>query len=85
MVSADDLQKKLTGSSLAPEHVSIVDTSDGCGSKFEAIVVSKAFEGVQLLERHRLVNTTLSDEMTTIHAFSMKCWTPEQYEKKKGS
>ena len=37
----------------------------------------------RLLERHRLVNDTLAELMPQIHAFSMKTWTPEQYEKKK--
>jgi hypothetical protein len=33
----------------------VVDTSDGCGSKFEVEVVSPLFEGKALLARHRLV------------------------------
>ncbi len=33
---------------------SCVDVSDGCGAKFEAIIVSDKFEGVALLERHRM-------------------------------
>ena len=65
----------------APQE--ITDTSDGCGAKFEAIIVSSAFNGVQLLERQRMVNEVIAEEMKIIHAFSMKTWTPEQYEKKK--
>ena len=33
---------------------SCLDVSDGCGAKFEAIIVSDKFEGVALLERHRM-------------------------------
>ena len=33
----------------------VVDTSDGCGAKFEVQIVSAKFEGVKLLGRHRLV------------------------------
>lgn len=31
----------------------IVDTSDGCGAKFQALIVSPMFEGKPLLQRHR--------------------------------
>ena len=51
--------------------------------QFNLILVSPAFEGVSLLDRHRMVNDALSDVMEDIHALSMKTWTPEQYEKKK--
>ena len=82
---ASALQSKLVASDLQPEHVSVVDTSDGCGDKFEVIVVSAKFDSMALLERQRAVNTVLADDMPGIHALSMKTWTPAQYEKKKGS
>ena len=63
----------------------MTDASDGCGAKFECIIVSSAFDGIPLLERHRIVNGILSEEMPSIHAFQMKTWTPAQYESKKGS
>jgi stress-induced morphogen len=67
------------------EFLSVVDDSDGCGSKFKVIVVSSAFEGVKLLQRHRLVNGSagaLAEEMKHIHAMNIKAWTPGQYRKK---
>lgn len=45
------------------------------------VVVSPKFEGKPLLQRHRLVNGALEEELKTIHAFSMKTLTPEQWEK----
>ena len=78
MVSADDLIAKLQSSELEPTLVEVVDTSDGCGSKFEAVVVSPKFDGVPLLQRQQMVNATIKEEMETIHAFSMKTWTPAQ-------
>lgn len=33
----------------------VVDESDGCGGKFNVIVVSDKFEGKPILQRHRLV------------------------------
>lgn len=57
----------------------VVDESDGCGGKFSVIVVSEQFAGKTLLQRHRLVNAALADELKTIHAFSQKTFTPEQW------
>ena len=37
----------------------------------------------QRLERQKQVNEIIADEMQEIHAFSMKTWTPQQYEAKK--
>ena len=54
------------------------DLSDGCGGKFDAVIVSKKFEGLALLARHRLVNEVLKEELKTIHAFTQKTLTPEQ-------
>ena len=85
MPSADELKAKLLASALAPSVVEIVDTSDGCGSKFEAIIVSASFDGMALLDRQRVVNEVIGQDMESIHAFSMKTWTPAQHEKKKNA
>jgi stress-induced morphogen len=57
----------------------VEDLSDGCGGKFSAIIVSDQFAGKALLQRHRLVNTALAEELKEIHAFSQKTFTPEQW------
>ena len=44
-----------------------------------------AFEGMGLLDRQRMVNGALREEMASIHALQMKTWTPAQFEKKKAS
>lgn len=60
----------------------VKDTSGGCGGqKFEVVIVSAQFEGKRLLERHRLVHQCLAKELESIHAFSQKTYTPEQWEK----
>lgn len=59
----------------------VIDESDGCGGKFNCIIVSPQFEGKSILQRHRLVNATLAEELKTIHAFSQKTFTPEQWAK----
>mmetsp|Transcript_38799 Transcript_38799/g.77653 ORF Transcript_38799/g.77653 Transcript_38799/m.77653 type:complete len:91 (+) Transcript_38799:2-274(+) len=83
-ISAEELLEKLKASDLEPSYVTVVDDSDGCGSKFKAVVVSPKFDGVALLERQRMVNAIIAEEMNSIHAFEMKTWTPAQYEKKRG-
>ena len=60
----------------------MVDQSDGCGGKFDVVVVSGQFSGKPLLARHRLVQAALQEELKTIHAFSQKTLTPEQWEEK---
>ena len=43
-------------------------------------IVSEQFEGKRLLERHRMVNGALEEEMKQIHALSVKkAVTPEQW------
>lgn len=56
----------------------------GCGQMFEAIIVSPQFAKKMTLARHRLVNTVLKNEIAAIHAWTPKCFTPEEWEKKQG-
>ncbi|XP_071538318.1 bolA-like protein 2 isoform X3 [Panulirus ornatus] len=73
------IREKLT-KELDATHVAVEDQSDGCGAKFNVLVASPKFVGKPLLQRHRLVNAALEEELKTIHAFSMKTLTPEQLE-----
>ncbi len=59
------------------EHIDV----EGDGRHFEAVIVSKAFEGKGLLQQHKLVYQVLGDRMEKIHALSMKTLTPEQWAK----
>ena len=67
----------------------VKDVSGGSESKFSIVLaLSKGFEGVKLLDRHRMVNGkdgALGSLMDEIHALEMKTWTKEQFEAKKGS
>jgi len=80
-VSVDDLKKVITA--MPAEQVYLWDESDGCGSKFGCVVVATKFEGMKLLDRQRAVNDAIKEHMPKIHAFSMKTWTPAQFEQKK--
>lgn len=55
------------------------------GSKFQLFVSSDRFDGVSLVERHRLVTNALSDYMTNIHAVEIKAWTKQQWEQRKNT
>lgn len=65
-------------------HLAIANNyTGGCGQAFSAIIVSSQFEKKTTLARHRLVNTALKAEVAAIHAWTPKCYTPEQWEKQK--
>ncbi len=52
----------------------------GDGRHFEALVVSSAFEGKRLVQRHQIVYRALGDRMREeIHALSMKTLTPAEF------
>ncbi|XP_071448489.1 bolA-like protein 2 [Hetaerina americana] len=82
MYTASYLSEKLS-KALEATHVDVHDDSDGCGAKFSVVIVSPKFEGLPLLQRHRLVNSTLKEELPNIHAFSQKTLTPAQWEEQK--
>jgi acid stress-induced BolA-like protein IbaG/YrbA len=55
----------------------------GQGDKFDAIVISPAFEGKNMVQQHQLVYGTLGSLMqdNVIHALSLRTYTPEQWSK----
>jgi len=75
------LKDKLT-KELEADYCEVTDLSDGCGGKFNAVIVSKMFDGKALLARHRMVNDVLKEELNVIHAFTQKTLTPEQWASK---
>lgn len=53
----------------------------GQGDKFEAIVISPAFAGKNMVQQHQLVYGTLGNLMrdNVVHALSLRTYTPEQW------
>lgn len=47
-------------------------SANKCGSAYEVEVIAPSFEGKTLLQRHRLVNDALREELRDIHALSIK-------------
>lgn len=61
---------------LACEHLEVL----GDGQHFQALVVSRAFEGKSRVQRHQLVYAALGERMREeIHALSMRTLTPEEW------
>ncbi|KAM9367112.1 bolA-like protein 2 [Phaethornis superciliosus] len=82
--SASELRERLQRL-LGAEHVEVEDTtSSHCSLSFRLLVVSGRFRGKKLLERHRLVNEALGEELGRIHALEQRTLTPEQWAEEKG-
>jgi stress-induced morphogen len=79
-VTQQSLEQKIKNL-FSPMHLQVVDTSGGCGQSFDVLIVSEAFKGKGLLERHKMVNNGLKDEISSMHAFSQKTLSPEQWKK----
>lgn len=53
----------------------------GSESHFKVVIVSEAFEGKALIQRHRMVNHALSEELkNSVHALSIQAVTPTQWD-----
>lgn len=61
------------------QEVTDTSCSNDCGQRLSAVIVSPRFEGKALLQRHRMVNEVLSEEIARLHAFSQKTLTPTQW------
>ncbi|CAN6863051.1 unnamed protein product [Brassica oleracea] len=81
-VTKEQVEASLT-SKLNPVHLvsqSIPAAICLCGASFAVEIVSEEFEGKRLLERHRMVNAALEEEMKEIHALSIKkAQAPQQW------
>lgn len=69
-----------------PRHVEVVDESykhavpEGAESHFRVVVVSDAFDGKRLVQRHRLVNSALARELERhVHALAIQTFTPVEW------
>jgi acid stress-induced BolA-like protein IbaG/YrbA len=62
---------------LACEHLEVT----GDGRHWDAVVVSKEFEGRRPVQRHQRVYATLGERMRTdeVHALSIKALTPAEW------
>jgi BolA protein len=86
MTTADRMAKKLT-ETLAPQSLKVMDESQqheghaghrpGGQTHFRIYIVSELFKGMTRLERHRLINQTLADELAGgVHALAIHAAAP---------
>ena len=70
--------KRLIEDGLAGSQVQVT----GDGRHFEAVVVTEAFAGKNMLQQHRMVYAALGDSFDTeaVHALAIKTYTPDQWE-----
>jgi BolA protein len=81
MATADTIAQKLTAG-LNPQEIDVQDVShkhvghagwrEGGGTHFEVTIKAAAFAGKSRLQRHRMVNAVLADDLAnSIHALEM--------------
>jgi len=72
-----EMIKNYIAEGLACTHLDV----EGDGQHFTALIVSPAFAGKRLIQRHQLVYAALGERMKAeIHALSMKTLTPEEFQ-----
>ncbi|MBC7500759.1 MAG: BolA family transcriptional regulator [Herminiimonas sp.] len=77
MLPTPELVKEYIAAGLDCTHLEV----EGDGQHFKAMIVSSAFAGKRLIQRHQLVYAALGDRMREeIHALSMKTLTPEEFQ-----
>ena len=75
MVTPDDVRRYIAAG-LECETLEV----SGDGHHFEALIVSRLFEGKRLVQRHQLVYRALGDRMREeVHALSMRTLTPDEH------
>ncbi|MCG8487123.1 MAG: BolA/IbaG family iron-sulfur metabolism protein [Candidatus Thiodiazotropha sp.] len=80
------IEKKLQ-ESFSPLHLEVIDESrnhsvpEGAESHFKVVLVSEAFAGEKLIQRHRRVNKVLAEELSEggVHALALHTLTPEDW------
>lgn len=78
MFPTPELVKSYIAAGLDCSHLEV----EGDGQHFNAVIVSEAFAGKRLIQRHQIVYAALGERMREeIHALSMKTLTPEEFQK----
>jgi len=86
MLVGDTITKKLK-EAFAPEGIEVVDESHlheghaghrpGGQSHFRVYIVSQAFAGKSRLDRHRMINAVLADDLASgVHALALHASAP---------
>ncbi len=76
-MTAEEL-KNIISSHLKCDHIEL----EGDGRHWYATIVSEAFFGKRLIQRHQQVYATLGSKIQNdeVHALSMKTYTPQEWQ-----
>ncbi|MXY56071.1 MAG: transcriptional regulator BolA [Gammaproteobacteria bacterium] len=87
----DRIEEKLAAA-FDPAHLEVVNESgnhnvpDGSETHFKVVIVSGAFDGERLINRHRRVNETLAAELAGgVHALAIHAYTVADWHKRFGN
>ena len=68
---------------LTPSHLEVHDESHmhsrGSETHYKAVIVSDAFAGKRMLQRHQSVYRAMGPQMQQIHALALHTYTPEEW------
>ena len=84
MIIEQTITRKLT-TRFNPAHLEITNESHmhagppGSESHFKVTIVSPQFIDQMLIKRHRLINQTLREELSQIHALALHTLTPDEW------
>lgn len=85
MVIQQAIEQKLT-QAFSPQHMAVENESHmhsvppNSETHFKVVLVSEAFVGVRLVQRHQKVYQTLSEELAgEVHALALHTYTPEEW------
>ena len=70
--------ENLLRTKLGATEVKVMDTSGGCGSFYNVIVVSPQFDGMTTIRQHRAVTAVLEAEIGKMHGLTIRTMTPAQ-------
>ncbi len=85
------IERKLGAGIAGVLHLEVINESHrhnvppGSESHFKVVLVSEAFDGVRLLERHRRINEILAAELAgAVHALAIHVYTPAEWRARMG-
>lgn len=91
MSTQETIERKLATGIDDLRHLEVINESDrhnvppGSESHFKVVLVSEAFDAVGLLDRHRLVNGLLTEELGGgVHALAIHAYTPDEWQARTG-
>ena len=89
-IQTDIEQKLATG--IAAKHLEVVNESGnhnvpaGSESHFKVVIVSEDFAEKKLLQRHRMINEVLAEELQgKIHALALHTYTEAEWQEQSGN